>query len=33
MQTLLEAEGVVVQNDQVVDFESHFWSPEKELKP
>jgi methylated-DNA-protein-cysteine methyltransferase-like protein len=33
MQTLLEAEGVVIQNDQVVDFESRFWSPEKELKP
>jgi methylated-DNA-protein-cysteine methyltransferase-like protein len=33
MQTLLEAEGVVIQNDQVVDFESHFWSPEKELNP
>ena len=33
MQTLLEAEGVVIQNDQVVDFESRFWSPEKELNP
>lgn len=33
MQNLLEAEGVVIQNDQVMDFESRFWSPEKELKP
>jgi len=33
MQTLLEAEGVVIQNDQVLDFESRFWSPEKELNP
>lgn len=31
MQELLEAEGVVVENDQVRDFEKLFWDPEKEL--
>lgn len=31
MQQLLEAEGVTVQNDQVVDFEKFFWDPVKEL--
>ncbi len=31
MQELLEAEGVVVENDQVRDFEKVFWDPEKEL--
>lgn len=27
MQVLLENEGVKVANDQVVDFEKHFWNP------
>lgn len=31
MQELLEADGVVVENDQVKDFEKVFWDPEKEL--
>ena len=31
MQELLEADGVVVENDQVKDFAKVFWDPEKEL--
>lgn len=31
MQELLEAEGVRVENDKVIDFEKIFWDPEKEL--
>lgn len=31
MQELLEAEGVKVKNDQIVDFEKHFWDPMIEL--
>ena len=31
MQQLLESEGIVVENDQVVDFEKHFWDPMLEL--
>lgn len=31
MQELLEAEGVKVENDQVVDFKNLFWDPAKEL--
>lgn len=31
MQELLEAEGIVVLNDQVQNLEKYFWSPEKEL--
>lgn len=31
MQDLLEAEGVKVKNDQIVDFEKHFWDPMVEL--
>lgn len=31
MQELLEAEGVRVENDRVVDFEQLFWSPAQEL--
>lgn len=27
MQQLLESEGVKVKNNQVVDFEKHFWAP------
>ena len=33
MEELLRSEGIHVENDQVIDFESRFWSPEKELKP
>ncbi|MGI9546099.1 MAG: MGMT family protein [Flavobacteriaceae bacterium] len=31
MQQLLENEGVSVHNNQVVNFEKHFWDPSKEL--
>jgi methylated-DNA-protein-cysteine methyltransferase-like protein len=31
MQKLLEAEGIKVKNDKVVDFEKLFWDPEKEM--
>ena len=31
MQELLEADGVIVENDQVQDFDRIFWDPEKEL--
>lgn len=32
MQELLEAEGVRVENDQVVDFKTVFWDPMVELE-
>jgi len=28
MQQLLESEGIVVVNNQIIDFEKHFWEPE-----
>jgi methylated-DNA-protein-cysteine methyltransferase related protein len=31
MQELLEAEGITVIDDQIIDFESHFWNPMIEL--
>ncbi|MEM6829555.1 MAG: MGMT family protein [Bacteroidota bacterium] len=31
MQELLEADGVKVENDKVVDFQQIFWDPVKEL--
>lgn len=31
MQELLEKEGVKVKDDQIQDFEKHFWDPMKEL--
>lgn len=31
MQQLLESEGVKVKNDQVVNFQSVFWDPNREL--
>lgn len=31
MQQLLEKEGIKVENDQVIDFESLFWDPLKEI--
>lgn len=32
MEELLAAEGIVINNYQVVDFEQKFWDPAKELK-
>lgn len=32
MQELLEKEGVRIEKDKVVEFETYFWDPEKELK-
>jgi methylated-DNA-protein-cysteine methyltransferase-like protein len=31
MQELLESEGIKVVNDQIIDFEKHFWDPSKDL--
>ena len=31
MQQLLESEGIAVADNQVVDFEKHFWNPAEEL--
>jgi len=31
MQELLEAEGIQVVDDQITDFEKHFWNPMTEL--
>lgn len=31
MEEKLEAEGVKVENDQIVNFQNHFWDPMKEL--
>ena len=31
MQQLLESEGVKVVNNQIIDFDEHFWQPEIEL--
>ena len=31
MQERLEAEGVQVKNNQIVDFKKHFWNPMEEL--
>ena len=31
MQELLEADGVRIENDQVVDFDKVYWDPENEL--
>jgi len=31
MQQLLENEGVKIINNQIVDFEKHFWQPEMKL--
>ncbi|WP_298924282.1 MGMT family protein [uncultured Allomuricauda sp.] len=32
MQQLLENEGVVVRDNQIVDFKKHFWDPGKEFE-
>ena len=31
MKQLLESEGILVENDQIIDFDKHFWDPAKEL--
>jgi methylated-DNA-protein-cysteine methyltransferase related protein len=31
MQELLEMEGIVVNDNQIVDFQRHFWHPLKEI--
>jgi methylated-DNA-protein-cysteine methyltransferase-like protein len=31
MKELLEKEGIAIENDQVVNFDNHFWNPNKEL--
>ena len=33
MQQMLEAEGVVVKNLQIIDFDRYFWDPQEELPP
>ena len=33
MEQLLENEGIVIRDDQVVDFNRHFWDPIQELPP
>ena len=32
MQELLESEGLTVVEDQIMDFEKHFWDPAKEIE-
>jgi methylated-DNA-protein-cysteine methyltransferase-like protein len=32
MQQLLEAEGIKVVDDKIVDFDKHFWDPARELE-
>lgn len=32
MQTLLEAEGIIIKDDQIQNFSEHFWDPTVELK-
>ena len=31
MQKLLENEGLIIENDQIIDFAIHFWDPKIEL--
>lgn len=31
MQQLLENEGIKVKDNQIIDFQTHFWDPAKEL--
>jgi len=31
MQQLLENEGIIVENNQIIDFKNLFWDPQKEL--
>jgi methylated-DNA-protein-cysteine methyltransferase related protein len=30
MQQLLESEGIRVENNQIIDFQQHFWDPQKQ---
>lgn len=32
MEQLLHEEGIIVQNNQIQDFNSHFWDPIEEIK-
>jgi methylated-DNA-protein-cysteine methyltransferase-like protein len=32
MQELLEGEGLIIDNDQIMNFKQHFWDPNKELE-
>jgi len=32
MQQLLESEGVIIENDQIINFEDIYWDPSKELE-
>lgn len=32
MQELLEAEGLIIENDQIINFKENFWDPQIELK-
>lgn len=32
MKDLLESEGVVVEDDQIADFQKYFWDPNKEIE-
>lgn len=32
MQELLEAEGLIIENDQILNFGERFWDPQKELE-
>lgn len=32
MEERLSSEGILVEKDAIVDFKTHFWDPEKELK-
>jgi methylated-DNA-protein-cysteine methyltransferase-like protein len=31
MQQLLENEGIIVKENQIIDFEKHFWTPQMKL--
>lgn len=31
MQELLESEGLIIEDDQIIDFKNHLWDPNKEL--
>jgi methylated-DNA-protein-cysteine methyltransferase-like protein len=33
MQELLESEGLIIEDDQIVNFNERFWDPSKELVP
>ena len=32
MQQLLESEGIIIENNQIINFHSVFWDPSKELE-